>query len=153
MPILLHAIWATIIHKNENLRNDQIWHLPSLLRRTPLLPHLGWIVVGVGDSAAAIVGTQYGKHTWFHSKRTVEGSVAMLLSMTVAAICALQFMPSFVLTTATLTATDLLVPVLGTLVATTLMEAFTSQNDNLVLPIFACAFYMAIVHFQILSEL
>lgn len=27
-----------------------------------ILPHLGWISIGIGDSIGAIIGTYYGKH-------------------------------------------------------------------------------------------
>ena len=50
--------------------------LPALLRRAPLLPHLGWIVVGLGDSVAAVVGARYGRYRWpaAAAERTVEGT-------------------------------------------------------------------------------
>jgi len=51
--------------------------LPALLRRAPLLPHLGWIVVGLGDSVAAVVGARYGRYRWpaAAAERTVEGTL------------------------------------------------------------------------------
>lgn len=152
MPILLLVLWETVICENAKVQNNLFWFLPLFLRHAPFLPHLGWIVVGVGDSAAAIIGKRYGKHTWLDSKRTVEGSLAMLLSTIVAALCTLQFMPSH-FTAASLTKMDALVPVLFTLIATTLLEAVTSKNDNLILPIFASALYMAIIRIQVLIRM
>lgn len=51
--------------------------LPALLRRAPMLPHLGWIVVGLGDSVAAVVGARYGRYRWpaAAAERTVEGTL------------------------------------------------------------------------------
>jgi dolichol kinase len=86
------------------------------------LPYWGILVLGVGDSMGALVGTYFGKMRWsIHSRRTVEGSVAMWCSM--ATLCWLFLRPK----------------VSGDwLVATTfvtLLEAFTHQIDNLVLPL------------------
>ena len=59
-----------------------------------LLRHLGWLSVGVGDSAAAIVGTACGRHKWTRAGsgggggggRSIEGSLACLLSMVAAGV-------------------------------------------------------------------
>ena len=80
---------------------------------TTLLPYSGLIVLGMGDAMAAIVGTHYGTTKWFRSlqcnQRSMEGSLAMLLS-----IYLLSFKISFLVT---------------------LLEACTTQIDNLCLPI------------------
>ncbi len=45
----------------------------------------GWLSVGVGDSLAAIVGSNWGRTRWSrNSSRTVEGSLACLCSMVFA---------------------------------------------------------------------
>ena len=80
---------------------------------TVLLPYSGLIVLGMGDAMAAIVGTHYGTTKWFPSlqcnQRSMEGSLAMLLS------------------------TYILSSKFAILV--TLLEACTTQIDNLCLPI------------------
>lgn len=67
----------------------------------PILPHVGWIVIGVGDSfvccvlvvyaeqtkngnnvQGAIIGKAYGRTKWsFSNCKSIEGSVGMLSSM------------------------------------------------------------------------
>ena len=47
-----------------------------------LIPFAGIMALGVGDAAAAVVGTRYGRTKWTSgSKKSVEGSVAMLVAM------------------------------------------------------------------------
>jgi len=89
-----------------------------------LLSLWGVWVTGVGDAMGAVVGKTLGKAHWGQQRRTVEGSIAMLVSL--CGVCALtarydeklewnQWLPACVLAT--------------------LLEAFTLQIDNLVLPL------------------
>ena len=151
MPIVLKACWESAIWRAkrkqsiEMMDKEEEWILPTLLHHTPLLPHLGWIVVGVGDSFAAIIGTKYGKHFWFDTKRSVEGSVGMLFSMimaTLAIFMFLHFRRNMAITMNDFSSSFL------TLLATTFMEAFTNESDNLILPLFACALYIILVRIQ-----
>jgi dolichol kinase len=82
-----------------------------------LLRLFGILVLGVGDSMAALVGTQYGKTKWGR-RRSVEGSVAMLISMGGVCRWGLQ-LDGWV----------------AAVTFTTVLEAFTCQIDNLVLPL------------------
>ena len=91
-------------------------------------------MLGVGDAAAAAVGSVLGRHRWPSSRRTLEGSLAFFLS--------------------TLGMVEWLkggreggreggakwgwVVAVGLLA---LLEAFTSQVDNLVLPVYAVALF------------
>ena len=120
----------------------------------PILPHLGWITVGVGDSAAAIVGSRFGKHKWRGTSRTLEGSCAMFISMLTVSLCILFLtggsdwpLPSAIhgenLNYETVW------PLFVTLALTSLCEAFATENDNLVLPLFSVITYVAIVSFII----
>jgi dolichol kinase len=126
-------------------------HSRLLLALRPLLPHLGWITVGVGDSAAAIIGSQFGKHKWKGTSRTVEGSVAMFLSMFFVSLCVVYSsggddwprLPSS--RVERLFSFRIILPIFVTLALSSLCEAFTFENDNLVLPLFSVAFYVAIV--------
>ena len=74
-------------------------------------------VLGAGDSMAAIVGKRFGRHRWGNQKRTVEGSLAMLIVLSVLAYS----QPSANIITA--------------ITFTTMLEAFTLQIDNIVLPV------------------
>jgi len=84
--------------------------------RTNGLAHFGILVLGVGDSMAAIVGTHYGKTKWGR-KRSVEGSFAMGMSM--FAICWACGRKDWTIA----------------VIVTTVLEALTCQIDNLVLPL------------------
>jgi dolichol kinase len=86
----------------------------------------GLVSIGVGDSMAAVVGSNFGRTRWSQTnRRTIEGSAAMALSMTVAfAMLApeLSWLSS-----------------LRVSVCVALMEAVTHTRDNLLLPIFAAS--------------
>ncbi|CAJ1953467.1 unnamed protein product [Cylindrotheca closterium] len=86
-----------------------------------LLSHWGVLCLGIGDAAGAVVGTWYGKHRWGQNQRTIEGSLAMWTSITIAGIAFISVDKHLALFAASTIAT--------------LMEAFTFQMDNLVLPI------------------
>lgn len=96
-----------------------------------LLSALGVLALGVGDSMASIAGRRLGYARWSPaSGKTAEGSAGFALSM-LAAAAALWLVgavgdfnvPAFALTT----------------VLCTLLEAFSAQNDNLVLPVYGWA--------------
>jgi dolichol kinase len=77
----------------------------------------GILVLGVGDSLAAVVGIQFGRRKWPSCRKTVEGSVAMWMGM---ALCCCCFpLQNWV----------------AAVTFTTLLEAFTTQIDNLILPL------------------
>ena len=114
-----------------------------------LLPHLGWITVGVGDSFAAIIGSQYGMHKWPGTKRTMEGTCAMFLSTLLTSIFILY--STVDRTSATfhdhikqLFSFTSIVPIIVTLLLTSIMEAYTTENDNIILPLFSVVVYIAI---------
>lgn len=126
-------------------------HSKFLQALSPLLPHLGWITVGVGDSVAAVVGSQFGRHRWKRSSRTVEGSVAMFLSMFLVSLCVVyssggdDWPRHSSLRVERLFSFKIISPIFVTLALSSLCEAFASENDNLVLPLFSVALYVAIV--------
>jgi dolichol kinase len=91
-----------------------------------LIPFLGIITLGVGDSISAIIGVNFGRLHWPGGSRTVEGSICMFLSM----VCAVMFHVVF-RRFDDLNSVELVVP----LVVITLIEASTSQVDNLYLPL------------------
>lgn len=120
-----------------------------------LLPMCGLLAIGVGDAAAAIVGNRLARtHRWRpHSGRSVEGSLAMLLSMVVAGGAALGAIS--LTSDAALVGSEVVAAALGgaeegyglgrgagvaaALLTTTLLEALTDQIDNLVIPLHAYA--------------
>jgi dolichol kinase len=86
----------------------------------------GVLCIGIGDAMGAVVGKSIGKYTWGTNQRTLEGSLAMWLSMMLAGtwLChsGREFWALLVATT-----------------FTTILEAFTLQLDNLALPLAGCA--------------
>jgi dolichol kinase len=85
----------------------------------------GVFCLGVGDSLAAVVGIQYGKHAWpfQHHGRTLEGSLAMLTSMCLCYGLLQLVMPLSLWIW------------LPACVVVTLLEAYTQHVDNFVLPL------------------
>ncbi|KAI9332127.1 hypothetical protein DFJ73DRAFT_855980 [Zopfochytrium polystomum] len=88
----------------------------------------GIIVLGIGDSMASIVGYRIGKTKWLNSSKSVEGTVAfctsvflcfMMMDFTLRGVAQLLFVS----------------------VMTGLFEAFSDQNDNLVIPLFSVALF------------
>lgn len=120
---------------------DDVAFAPGMKALRPLLPHLGWITVGVGDSFAAVAGSRFGRYKWPGSSRTVEGTFAMYISTFFTSLLVLHNSGecdnpfSF----------KVLLPMTFTLVFTSLCEAFSNDNDNITLPLFAVAFYVAII--------
>lgn len=96
-----------------------------------LVPFLGIIVLGVGDAAGALCGSMFGKRQWPTSKRTIEGSIAMISSMIVSDVL-IREMFGFVW--------NMHVVCEGALyyyLPLTVLEAVTLQIDNLCLPLVA----------------
>ncbi|KAL1495367.1 hypothetical protein AB1Y20_016736 [Prymnesium parvum] len=102
----------------------------SLPRR--VAPYAGLCVLGMGDAVASIVGVHLGRHTWPGTGKTVEGSVAAVLSvlLLLLAIDMAQAHHASALEWAA---------VAGCTTLTFILEAFTTQIDNLYLPIFFAA--------------
>ncbi|KAH9258056.1 hypothetical protein BASA81_003619 [Batrachochytrium salamandrivorans] len=83
----------------------------------------GVLILGAGDAAAAIVGSQFGKHPWLSTgRKTIEGTVSGFLAVLLCSELVFE---------SDLNRTQLVLASLATLV----LEAFTTQIDNLVLPI------------------
>lgn len=91
------------------------------------LASIGVLVLGVGDAMGAVIGSQYGRLPWGAS-RTIEGSFAMLLSMLVVCWVA--------------DGIETMLECFPALLVTTLLEAFTVQIDNLVLPLAGAAVWL-----------
>ncbi|KAG3109546.1 hypothetical protein PI125_g10826 [Phytophthora idaei] len=112
-----------------------LWLVPASITPSPLVMNAGVVALGVGDAMGALVGSSIGKRKIFGSK-TVEGSAAVFLSMTLASISLQSYhMSSFV--SGEYTQVLLLT---AAVFFTTVLEAATAQIDNLVLPLF---FYAA----------
>jgi dolichol kinase len=110
-----------------------LWYylmLHDMFEMQPILPFVGIISLGVGDSIGAIIGVYMGRNFWPGSKRTLEGSLGMFLS-TLASMIGFQGwmhqdVPHFKLLSISL--------------AITLLEACTCHIDNLYLPLMSIGF-------------
>ena len=92
------------------------------------LPHVGTVVLGVGDSIASVVGVRYGTRRWPGTHKTFEGSAAA------AAAILLMLAVLFQLHNIDCSAAHWAVLAACTGLVCTL-EAVTTQIDNLYLPL------------------
>ncbi|ENN71694.1 hypothetical protein HUJ04_006162 [Dendroctonus ponderosae] len=96
-----------------------------------VLPLLSGILsIGVGDTAASYFGSSFGRLKWANSSKTVEGTLACVLSQ--LGVCYfLHWISGF---PAYISPQDL-VKLVVSIFAVSIVEAKTSQIDNLVLPL------------------
>mmetsp|Transcript_9427 Transcript_9427/g.18030 ORF Transcript_9427/g.18030 Transcript_9427/m.18030 type:complete len:575 (+) Transcript_9427:47-1771(+) len=107
-------------------------------RLAPIVPFGGIVVLGVGDALGAVIGKWYGRNAWTswidslpkHNRRTLEGSLAMWIGqMIFVAVLGVWGIPVEWI-------------VIGPpILFATIVEAWTSQMDNLLLPLAVTAFY------------
>lgn len=83
-----------------------------------ILPLIGVWTLGIGDAMGAVVGKTFGRWKWGQQNRTVEGSLAMFASISVV-----------------LFPFGNLAVWLPSVVAVTVLEAWTLQIDNILLPL------------------
>lgn len=100
-----------------------------------LSPYSGFVCIGVADSFASLVGAAWGKHRWGTSPKTVEGTLAGMLSAWAFSVllwatgCGSSNSNSSSLF-------PLLDPAVHmAIIGSMLVEAFTKQIDNLILPL------------------
>jgi dolichol kinase len=112
-----------------------------------ILSLLGVICLGVGDAVGALVGRYYGRQRswWGRQGRTLEGSMAMLVSMilfTQALTGVLQGIMKSQTENDSKKSHDnnnndnhTVTTILPSLIFMTILEAYTTQIDNLILPL------------------
>ncbi|CAH0558934.1 unnamed protein product [Brassicogethes aeneus] len=95
-----------------------------------LLPLLsGVLTIGIGDTAASVIGSNYGKHKWKGSSKTIEGTMACIFSQ-FAFVMLLNYLDWIRNMT-----TFLYIKTAVAILLTSIVEAKTTQVDNLVLPL------------------
>ncbi|CAD5117881.1 DgyrCDS6625 [Dimorphilus gyrociliatus] len=104
-----------------------LWLYGSSFEKIPPAVLSGVLSLGIGDTAAAVVGSKYGVRKWPGSNKSLEGTTAAILFQIIAIMILkltgiMQQISVFRLFTA--------------IVMTSFLEAFTAQIDNIVLPLY-----------------
>lgn len=86
----------------------------------------GFLSLGIGDTVANLAGSAFGQHRWPDTKKTVEGTLCSVLAQLI-----FVFLLDMAGVTEIMWAKCLTAVLLGSL-----LEAFTTQIDNLLLPMF-----------------
>ncbi|XP_072167280.1 dolichol kinase-like [Diadema setosum] len=126
---LLYGLYQPINYCNDTT---------LLLFESKLFLYSGVLSIGIGDTAASVAGSTYGTIHWPGSRKTVEGTLAAIASQLVACIllsAVLGLEPAF---------SSAWLPLTWAITLTSLLEAFTAQIDNFVLPPFMMALIMAV---------
>ncbi|XP_037952543.1 dolichol kinase [Teleopsis dalmanni] len=95
----------------------------------PLLQLMsGLLATGVGDAAASVIGSKFGRSKWHHNSRSFEGTFAFIVSimLSIIALYYADYIP--------MTHPKWFISITATII-TALVEAHTDQIDNLVLPL------------------
>mmetsp|Transcript_22280 Transcript_22280/g.40141 ORF Transcript_22280/g.40141 Transcript_22280/m.40141 type:complete len:792 (+) Transcript_22280:558-2933(+) len=132
---------ATDTLSSKSVPGTLLFHSDEII--SSLLPVLGLLVLGIGDSAGAICGLKFGRHHWpGDSSRTLEGSLCMFLSMMLSVFLCTVLMASANndakyqdIKDIVNYAIDHMFRASLPLGMITLIEASTTQIDNLSLPI------------------
>ncbi|XP_066436642.1 dolichol kinase [Eleutherodactylus coqui] len=111
-----------------------VWLFPrlcasSLSSPSTLLPYCGVLAVGVGDTVASVCGSTLGEIKWPGTKKTFEGTMMSIFAQIIAVALILIF-------DANVNMNSGYVWLLGSITLVSLLEAFTTQIDNLLLPLY-----------------
>ncbi|XP_044756057.1 dolichol kinase [Coccinella septempunctata] len=93
----------------------------------PLLS--GILSVGIGDTVASVFGSKYGKHFYHESKKTIEGTLASIVSQLLAVFVLYQI--GFIVNMDMFN----IIRISLAITVTSFVEAKTDQIDNAILPL------------------
>ena len=96
-----------------------IWLTPDLDHTNKLILLSGVLSIGVGDSAASIVGSKFGKIKFPDSQKTLEGTLASIVAQLLF-VCFVS---------------NLSLGIVISICFVSFVEALTTQVDNVVLPL------------------
>ncbi|KAJ7385455.1 hypothetical protein OS493_016539 [Desmophyllum pertusum] len=95
----------------------------------------GILALGIGDTMASVIGKKLGRYRWPGSLKTVEGTLAGIISQ-------LLFLWTLHYTGLLWLPRERWLPVSAAVTVGSLLEAWTSQIDNIVLSPFLCSLLM-----------
>ncbi|MGB1275120.1 MAG: diacylglycerol/polyprenol kinase family protein [Nannocystaceae bacterium] len=130
-------VFQPVAHPHETWRiNSATWYASALvmlaLTGEPIVQTTAVVVLGVGDPIAALVGRRFGRHKLING-RSVEGSLAFLVTSACAAAGVLLALHGLSLVAATTIALAAAVPA-------TFAELVSRRvDDNLTIPLSAAA--------------
>ncbi|XP_075761849.1 dolichol kinase [Pelodiscus sinensis] len=101
-----------------------------------LVPYAGVLAVGVGDTIASVFGSTIGEIKWPGTKKTFEGTMTAIFAQIIAVALILIFDGRVNLNTS-------YAWILGSISLVSLLEAYTTQIDNLLLPLYLQILLMA----------
>lgn len=120
-----------------------IWLVPrpctqkgSLGGARALVPYAGVLAVGVGDTVASIFGSTIGEIRWPGTKKTFEGTMTSIFAQIISVALILIFDSGVDLNYG-------YAWILGSISTVSLLEAYTTQIDNLLLPLYLLILLMA----------
>ncbi|KAJ3189480.1 hypothetical protein HDU85_003111 [Gaertneriomyces sp. JEL0708] len=87
----------------------------------------GILTLGIGDTMASVCGKRFGRIHWPGTSKTVEGTLAFILSISTALL---------VSSTLDIVAIDSWATIMICVTLSSLLEAFSDQNDNLIIPLY-----------------
>lgn len=109
-----------------------LWLTPSLVECDVLILLSGVLSIGIGDSAASIIGYKYGKIKWPQSNKSIEGTLSSIFA---------QLFIIFILKIFNITLNKSLWEIMIPITLSSIIEALTNQVDNIVLPLITFIFF------------
>lgn len=94
-----------------------------------LAPYAGVLAVGVGDTVASIFGSSAGEIRWPGTKKTFEGTATSVFAQIIAVAI-------FLISDSSINLNASYSWVVGSIAMVAMLEAYTSQIDNLLLPLY-----------------
>lgn len=94
-----------------------------------LVPYAGVLAVGVGDTVASVFGSAMGEIRWPGTKKTMEGTATSVFAQVIAVAVFLIF-------DGTINLNSSYSWIVGSITLVAMLEAYTSQIDNLLLPLY-----------------
>lgn len=99
----------------------------EISRINKLLLASGVIVIGIGDTAASFFGYYFGKNNWPNSRKTYEGTLACFIAQFLSFIILPYYFG--------ISNNKNYLAIIFITAITSLMETFTKNIDNLILPL------------------